>query len=91
MLASFTPEEFCELWAANYLDPIADEWRQTGEICATILNAALLANSSKPLRPDQLATWDQFVPQLECLAEHKPQRDNTAPLSSTIARQRFGR
>lgn len=88
MLASFTPEEFRELWAANYLQPIADEWRQTGEICAAIINAAMMANRTQPLREDQLVTWEEFVPTLECL--RKPKQETTRPITSEWARRNCG-
>ena len=89
MLDAMTPEEFDEWYAADSLDPLDDSWRQAGEICATTLNAMILANSTETLTEKDFHVATEFIPWPDCLP--KPKREEVGqPLTKTRSASRYG-
>ena len=89
MLAEMTPEEFDRWWAADLLDPLDDSWRQAGEICATIYNTMLVANSTEKVTQDDLRLAEEYIPRPKFLP--LPRRESTKPeLTKAASAKRYG-
>lgn len=89
MLAEMTPEEFDRWWAADLLDPLDDSWRQAGEICATIYNTMLVANSTEKVTQDDLRLAEEYIPRPQCVPP--PERKTSKrELTSAASAKRYG-